>query len=86
MQRTSLKVPSGRTWRKIGMRKAKALFVGILGVTACGFSTGCDLAFLEDVIKEGLAQGVREEVGQIPGLIIDRVTDALGLPDPDDQD
>lgn len=65
------------------MRKWKGSLVAVFAVTACGFSTGCDLAFLEDMLKEGIVTGIRTEVETTAGAVADRVADALGLPDPE---
>lgn len=63
------------------MKKPKATAMTCLVLALGGLTTGCDLAFLKEVIRNGLVTGLEEEAARIPGLIIDEITDALGLPD-----
>ncbi len=53
----------------------------LLVLTVCGLTTGCDLAFLGDVVREGLVAGLRTEAEKIPPLIIGEIKEALGIPD-----
>lgn len=52
------------------MKKPRATAITCVALTLGGLTTGCDLAFLEDVIREGLATGLQAQVEKIPGLIL----------------
>ena len=63
------------------MKKPRATATACVALVLGGLTTGCDLAFLKEVIRNGLVTGLEAEAAKIPGLIIDEITDALGLPD-----
>lgn len=61
------------------MKRPRALAITFLALGACGLTNGCDLAVLEDAIRDGFVEGVKTKVGTIPGLIVDPILAALGL-------
>lgn len=55
------------------MKKPRATAVACVALTLGGLTTGCDLDFLKEIVRDGLVTGLEAEAAKIPELILDAI-------------